>query len=913
MTQNTSETPTDTVTDATAPSAVPPAPQHLPSSGRRTPVSTYRLQLGPELTFDEAISHLDYLDGLGVTDLYLSPILQAAPGSTHGYDVVDHAAISAPMGGRDGFERLAAAAHSRGMGVIVDVVPNHMGVPTPIYHNRALWSVLKDGPASPYAAWFDGTDDGAAGGILMPVLGARIGTVLANGEITLERRVVPGLEDEGEQPVLVYYDHVFPVRAGTENLPLPLCVQEQHYRLAYWKVADEELNFRRFFDVDTLVAVRVEDPTVFDATHALLLDLFHAGHIDAFRIDHPDGLADPRGYLRRLSMATGGAWIAAEKILEGSEDLPEDWPVAGTTGYDASWRISALHCDPNGAADLGNIAHVITGDIPGSLPEVITTSKREVATTSLFAEVHRLATLADDICRDDIMLRDHTFTWIRSCLTEMIVALDRYRAYIVPGEPAPDGAVEIIEHAARAARAALDAELHETLDVVIDLVLGREVGVEGHTQRIQRDELVVRFQQVCGAVMAKGVEDTAFYRWTQLVSLNEVGGDPEAWSINSDEFHQWASAMAATWPVTMTCGTTHDTKRSEDVRSRIGVLSQYSSEWRALLTKLHPYAAGLEGHTENLLWQILAGTWTDAGPIERERLERYMLKASREQKLWTSWTHNDADGEAALSAFLDKLYDDGDILGAFADWYEFTADSVRTSVLSRKAIQLTCLGVADTYQSCETLQNYLVDPDNRAPVDFAALATMATDLDARDPITLAEEKFHLTRAILQLRRRRPDAFVGAQAAYRPLPSSTGHVVCYARGEDPQVVTVAARLHRVIENLQGFTEHSVVLPGGRWRDVLSGAEFDGGSALIADLLTRYPVAVLEKIAGPQGDQARTEADELARPEIQIPLFRPGVRHQPTPTQRPSEDTEVTGLLGWLTKRFFDKHDDGHPHG
>ncbi len=890
------------MTQSTAVSDTPQRP-HLPSTGRRTPVSTYRLQLGPELTFDQAREHLDYLDDLGVTDLYLSPILTAAPGSTHGYDVVDHSTISKVMGGREGFERLADAAHERGMGVIVDVVPNHMGVPTPLWHNKALWSVLKEGPNSPYAAWFDGAE-ASGDGVLMPVLGARIGTVLANNEITLEHRIIPGQEDAGAQAVLVYYDHVFPVRAGTETLPLPLCVQEQYYRLAYWKVADEELNFRRFFDVDTLVAVRVEDPEVFDATHAVLLDQFNAGRIDAFRIDHPDGLADPRGYLRRLSMATGGAWIGAEKILEGSEELPADWPVAGTTGYDAAWRISALHCDPNGAPDLGNIAHVITGDIPGTLPEVITASKREVATTSLFAEVHRLATLADALCRDDIMLRDHTFSWIRACLTEMIVALDRYRAYVVPGEPAPEHSVEIIDEAARIARANLDEELHETLEVVVDLVLGREVGAEGHAQRERRNELVIRFQQVCGAVMAKGVEDTAFYRWTQLVSLNEVGGNPEAWSINSDEFHQWASMMAQEWGATMTCGTTHDTKRSEDVRSRIGVISQYSSEWRALLTKLHPYAEGIEGHTENLLWQTLAGTWTAEGPIERERLEQYMLKASREQKIWTSWTHGDPEREKELSAFIEKLYADGDIMGAFADWYEFTDDSVRTSVLSRKAIQLTCLGVADTYQSCETLQNYLVDPDNRSAANFEALAATAAELDRRPPEGLAEEKQHLTREILRLRRRRPDAFVGARAAYRPLPSSTGHAVCFARGDDPQVVTVAARLHRVIENQHGFTEHTVVLPEGSWRDVLTGAEFDGGSVLLTDLLTRYPAAVLERTSGPSAE------DGL--PEIQIPLFRPGVRHQSTPPEHRSEsDTEVTGFLGWLTKRFFDKPEEDHP--
>ncbi len=317
---------------------------HLPSAGRRMPVSTYRLQLGPKLTFDQAIEQLPYLDDLGVTDLYLSPILQAAPGSTHGYDVVDHSQISDMMGGRAAFERLATAAHARRMGVFVDVVPNHMGVPTPIYHNKALWSVLKDGPSSPYASWFDRTDEGD--GMLMPFLGARIGTVLAANEITLEQRVIPGFEDVGPQPVLAYFDHVFPVRAGTETLPLPLCVAEQNYRLAFWRVAAEELNFRRFFDVDTLLAVRVEDPEVFDATHALLLDLFRVGHIDGFRIDHPDGLADPRGYMRRLSMATGGAWIAAEKILEVDEEMQADWPVAGTTGYDAAWRINALHMRP---------------------------------------------------------------------------------------------------------------------------------------------------------------------------------------------------------------------------------------------------------------------------------------------------------------------------------------------------------------------------------------------------------------------------------------------------------------------------------------------------------------------------------------------------------------------------------------
>ncbi|WP_341728382.1 malto-oligosyltrehalose synthase [Brooklawnia sp.] len=781
------------------------------------------------------------------------------------------------------------------MGVIVDVVPNHMGVPTPIYHNKAVWSVLKYGPNSPYARWFDGTDDGD--GILMPFLGARIGTVLANHEITLEDRVIPGFEDEGAQPVLVYYDHVFPVRAGTENLPVELCVAQQYYRLAYWKVAAEELNFRRFFDVDTLLAVRVEDAEVFHATHGLLLDLFKQGYIDGFRIDHPDGLADPRGYMRRLYTATGGAWISAEKILEPDEQMQTDWPVAGTTGYDASWRVGALYCDPNGYSDLATIAHTITGDIPGSLDEVIGKAKREITTTSLYAEVHRIASLAYQICRDDIMLRDHTQGWIARCLAELVIAFPRYRAYVVPGEAAPDEAVELVTHAAEKARLQLDPELQDTMDLVVDLVLGREVGSEQRVQRAQRDELVVRFQQVCGAITAKGVEDTAFYRWTHLVSLNEVGGSPDTWGLTPDEFHQWCAQMATTWPATMTCGTTHDSKRSEDVRARTTLISQHASEWRALLTTLHPYASSLEGHTENLLWQSLAGTWTPAGPIEAERLCEYMIKASREQKLWTSWTSPDVAAEKVLTATIEKLYADDDVMGAFADWFVFTSDAARTAILSRKAVQLTCLGVADCYQSCETVQNYLVDPDNRRPADFETLNTMGHELAERPPETLAEEKYHLTRAILRLRRRRPNIFVGPHASYRPLPSSSGYFTSYSRGANDEVVVIASRLIRSTEQADDYAGNTVVLPEGQWFDVLTAEEYPGGPVELAKLLARFPCAVLEEVS----DAERTTSIRAV-----------GQPHRPRPARQvqvPVGQDNEGGLLGWLTRRFGSHDDDG----
>ncbi|MGC5627174.1 malto-oligosyltrehalose synthase [Georgenia sp. Z1344] len=828
---------------------------HLPGPGRRTPVSTYRLQLGADLTFDDVAAQLGNLDTLGVTDLYLSPVLTAAPGSTHGYDVVDHTTISATLGGRDGLERLAAAAHERGMGVVVDLVPNHMAVPTPVWHNRALWSVLTHGPDSPYASWFDVDLSEGGDGVLMPVLGRRIGAALADGEIELTTAVVPGQEEAGEQHVLTYYDHVLPVRAGTEQLPLADLLDRQFYRLAYWKVADEELNYRRFFDVGSLAAIRVEDDDVFDATHALLLELLHGGVIDALRVDHPDGLADPRGYFRRLHEATGGAWVVAEKILEHDEELPGDWPVAGTTGYDAAWRLHGIQIDPSGLATAGALMQQIAGDSPGDYDAVRDEAKHQIVDGSLYAEVHRLATLLSDVCDDDVRLRDHSFRPLLDCARELVVALHRYRAYVVPGEVAPPESVELVEHAAAAARERLDADRHETLDVVVDLVLGREVGSAGRTREARRDEIVVRFQQVCGAVTAKGVEDTTYYRWTHLLSLNEVGGAPHRPALSVDELHAWAGRAQMFWPATMTNGSTHDTKRSEDVRARIGLISEHAEAWRTLVTHLREVTAehrppNLDGRTENLVWQTLAGTWGPEGPIADERLTDYLLKAVREQKTWTTWTDQDTAGEEALVAWVTSATGDSTVREAFAGWVESTAHSLRTSVLATKALQLTLLGVADVYQGSELLMDSLVDPDNRRPVDHDAIAATLAELDAgRAPVGLGEEKLSLTAAVLRLRRRVPEAFVGPRSGYAPLPTTTQHAVALTRTLDgePRAVTVATRLTEGLRALGGFREHTVVLPDGTWTDVLSGARYEGGSVLLADLLADRPVAVLEASA------------------------------------------------------------------
>ena len=836
---------------------------HLPRPGRRTPVSTYRLQLGPSLTFADAEKALPYLDTLGTTDLYLSPVLQAAPGSTHGYDVVDHTRISDAMGGRDGLERLAAAAHARGMGVVVDVVPNHMAVPTPAWHNRALWSVLKHGPDSPYASWFD-VDLAEGEGLLMPVLGARIGTVLAAGELVLDHAVVPG--DAGDdtstrQPVLRYYDHLFPVRPETEHLPLAELVGRQHYRLAYWRVADEELNYRRFFDVGTLAGIRVEDPEVFDATHALLLDLFDDGVIDGFRIDHPDGLADPRGYLRRLDEATGGAWVVAEKILEGDEALPGDWPVAGTTGYDTAWRLHALQVDPDGAAPLAGLMHEVTGEHP-TLDDLIEQAKRQIVETSLHAEIHLLTTMLADICRADVRLRDHTFRSLQDCVVELVVAYGRYRAYVVPGETPPPEAERVVNEAADLARTRLDPDRHDTLDLVVDLVLGREAGSAGRQGDERRAELVVRFPQVCGAVMAKGVEDTAYYRWTHLVSLCEVGGAPDRFGVGPDELHEHARRTSESWPATMTAGSTHDTKRGEDVRSRIGAIAAHADRWTALVRRLREVTADarpadLDGRTENLLWQTLAGTWTPAGPIEADRLTAYLVKAAREQKAWTTWTAPDDAREEGLVRYATGLLAHPDVVAAFTGWVEQVTPTVRRSVLATKLLQLTVPGVADVYQGTEITGTSLVDPDNRRPVDLDALATTLAALDAgRAPSGLAEEKLAVTAAALRARRAHPGAFVGEDAGYEPLPVTTGRAVAFARGDSagPRVAVVATRLG----DTPGLAEATVVLPapgpGQAWRSVLSGSWADGGAAHLGDLLGSWPVALL--VAEPAGTDGGT---------------------------------------------------------
>jgi (1->4)-alpha-D-glucan 1-alpha-D-glucosylmutase len=811
----------------------------VPETGR-APVSTYRLQLHAGFGFTQAGALAGYLADLGVSHVYLSPVLQAAPGSMHGYDVVDPSRVSADLGGEAALRAAADSFHARGLGLIADIVPNHMAIPVPESLNRPLWSVLRDGPGSEFAHWFDVDWAAQDGRLLMPVLAGPVPECL--GDLRLD--------SAGAEPVLRYFDHVFPVRPGSAGLPLPDLLDAQHYRLTGWRAAATELNWRRFFDVTSLIAVRVEDPGVFEATHEVLLGLVADGVLDGLRVDHPDGLADPRGYLDRLAGRTGGVWVATEKILTGAERLPEDWRCAGTTGYDALRAVGALFLDPAGAGPLAGIYQRFTGG-PDSFAGVAENAKREEAGQALAAEVSRLARLAAAAGHPALDAAGPGD--LAAVLVELLTAMPVYRAYVVPGEPAPAVSAALVDGAADTARKHLPDRLHPQLAAVTGLVLGRDA-------QYGSPALITLFQQVCGPVMAKGVEDTAFYRWSRLLALNEVGGEPGDFGAGPGAFHGFAAQLARHWPASMTTLSTHDTKRQEDVRARLAVLAEIGADWAAQVAGWHDRAVQLsdgvmpEPDTEYLLWQTVAGAW----PIDSGRLAGYLRKAMREAKTATSWTDPDEDYEAAVLGLAARVLADGELSRAIAGFVTRLAADARVNSLGMKLVQLTMPGVADVYQGCELAGLSLVDPDNRRPVDFGRRRQLLGALDAGETAAgLDAEKLMVTSAALRLRRKRPDWFTGD---YQPLAAegpAAAHAVAFARGG--QAVTVATRLPAGLRGRGGWDGTVLPLGGGRWQDLLTGAVHPGPRVPLAALTQRLPVALLVP-AGSPGPAADPGHDE-----------------------------------------------------
>ena len=778
---------------------------HRPGPGRVVPVSTYRLQIHAGFGYDDAAARAAYLADLGVTHLYLSPVLQPAPGSTHGYDVLDHTRIHEEAGGREAFDRLVAAAREHGLGVIVDVVPNHMTVPRPTHLNAPFWSLLREGRESPYAAWFDVDWDVEDDRILMPVLGGTIGEAVERGDVVLAQDGGPS----GREWVLWHYGDEFPVRPGTETLPLPELVEAQAYRLSSWREAGEALNYRRFFDVTSLVAVRVEDPVVFAATHALLVSLFGHGAVDGFRIDHPDGLADPRGYLAMLADATGDGWVVVEKILEGDEPLPDDWRCMGTTGYDALLRVQQVLTSPAGEDVLDRLwdEHASGTSVSGTLESVIVDAKRLVVDDVQAAEVDRLMRLLRRV------LPTEDPRPLRRALEAMLVAMDRYRAYFTPGEEADVAQYAVVDEVEARARSLVAPEDADAVAVVAQLVRGGRLPQAALGEVPAQAEFRTRFQQTCGPVMAKGIEDTAFYRWFRLVGANEVGGHPETLSIPTTAFHSYAAGRLERWPVTMTALTTHDTKRSEDVRARLMVLASDAAGWEqwvraaSALGAVHRSAL-VDAPTEYLVWQTLVGTW----PITAARLEEYVLKAVREAKLHTAWVDGDDAYEQAVVDFATGVLRDDAVRAHLDEWVVAQADSMRANVLGQKVVQLLMPGVADVYQGTELMTLTLVDPDNRRPVQYDDRAVRLARLDEGEPtLDLDDEKLLVVSRALRLRRDHPEWFVGAGATYAAWPAPEG-VLAFTRGDDSGAHVLVAV---PIKGRTSLDAGDIDLPEGDW--------------------------------------------------------------------------------------------------
>ncbi|MBI0295671.1 malto-oligosyltrehalose synthase [Streptomyces sp. PRKS01-29] len=858
-----------------------------------TPTATYRLQLQPAFPFAAAERAVPYLASLGVSHLHLSPVLEAVPGSTHGYDVVDHSAVRAELGGEEGLRALARTARAHGLGLIVDIVPNHMAVPAPERLNAPLWEVLREGPQSPYARWFDIDWRAHGGKVLLPVLGGPL------GEEWDRLRVAGG--------ALRYYDHAFPLRPGTEGLPLAELLDAQWYRLGWWRLARTELNYRRFFTISELIAVRVEDPEVFAATHATLLELVRDGVVDGLRIDHPDGLADPEGYLRRLDGAVRAAtadgdgggcrttadgdgggcrttadredggcrttadgqggggrttaagaggpstaseagsarWTVVEKILARDERLPVTWPVAGTTGYDALHHIDGLFVDPDGLEKLTTLYRAFAApppDLGGDWAATVRRAAHEVVTHELAAEVERLTRTAARVCAADPRLRDHAPWALRTAIRELLVRLPVYRPYAsVDGPPATDADAVMLRSAAAGAREAFTvAQEAQVVRVVRDAALGA-LG-DGPDHR----DFCARFAQTAAALRAKSVEDTAFYRYTPLLSAAEVGGDPGRPAVAPEEFHAFAARRSRDWPATGTVLSTHDTKRSADARARLAALTECPGWWARTVAELTRSAPAPDPQLAWTAWQ----TALALGHGDAERLVPAVLKAVREAGLRTTWTEQNAAYEEEVTAFLEA----GPCAADPSVWAAIGAEldgPARANALGAALLQLTMPGVPDLYMGTERVYTALVDPDNRRP------PALSGEPEAGG---VSAEKLLLTRAALRMRRERPEWF-GPGSGYAPLTAegpTAAHCTAFVRtgpsartgGDGPETgeggaVTVVTRLSRRLAEAGGWGATRLPLPPGRWRDLLTGRTAEGPAAL-DELLSRLPVALLVRI-------------------------------------------------------------------
>jgi len=802
-----------------------------PGGAHRVPASTYRLQVTADFDLASAAEVVDYIADLGADWVYLSPVLQAEEGSNHGYDVVDHSRIDDSRGGDAAFRALTEAAHAAGLGVLVDIVPNHMGVANPA--SNAWWEdLLRHGTGSAVADAFDVDWVAGDGRILVPVLDFTIGS----GDDGLDAVTLDG-------DTLMVGSTPYPTAPGTVHPgdDVRTVHDRQHYRFVHWKQADHDLNYRRFFAVNTLAAIRVEEPEVFTASHGLVGEWFRDGLVDGLRIDHPDGLYDPAGYLADLAGLTGGAYTLVEKILEPGEELPGSWPVDGTTGYDALGMFDRVFVDATGDTALAALDSRLRGEQDVfSWEGLINGTRRDVTDGILGSEVARLARiLAPDV--PDIQRRV-----LEDAVAEVTSSFGVYRTYL------PEGAEHLHDAIAEAKRDR--PELTGVIDRITPYLAD-----PAHAA-------AVRLQQTSGMVMAKGVEDNAFYRYARLTSLNEVGGDPSVFAVLPDAFHRAQALRLAEWPATMTTLTTHDTKRSEDTRARITVLSEIGEEWVAAFERLDSLAPLEDGVLANLLWQAIVG----ARPASRERLHAYAEKASREAGVSTTWTAPNTAFEERMHALVDAAFDDPRVV-AELDRIDGIIDAAGWSNgLGVKLLQLTAPGVPDVYQGTELWDRSLVDPDNRREVDYAARRRVlrAVQEGALPPVDASgAAKLLLTAAALRLRRDHPELF-GRYLPVGATGDAADHVVAFDRGG---AIAVATRLPIGLARSGGWGDTLIhPVPADRL-DVLTGRRIPAGRGIrVGDLLQTYPVALLAP-AGATTHEAvlhSATATSTTNPDVEI---------------------------------------------
>ena len=896
------------------------------------PIATYRLQFNRDFTFRDAAALVPYLAALGISHCYASPYLKARPGSSHGYDIVDHNSLNPEIGTPEDYEHFVAELHRHGMGQILDIVPNHMGV---MGSDNAWWlDVLENGEASEFADFFDiewnPIKDELQGKVLIPILEDQYGNVLEKGELKLTFDL-----ERGEFGIF-YHQHRFPIdpveypRILTQGSDRPqqnqepthsdflelqsvatafshlpkrratitpeqrsersrekevqkrrlaqLCarspgihdfliahinalngdpanpqsfeglhelIKTQAFRLAQWRVAADDINYRRFFDVNELAALRMENPEVFTQTHRFILELVARQKVNGLRIDHPDGLYDPRKYLfqlqEKIAAETSGAkgaspngpqqtYVVVEKILTGNERLRQDWPIQGTTGYEYANLVNGLFVDPAAASKMGRIYRAFSGRNQ-DYPDLVYTCKKLILKVALASELSVLANLLSRIALANRHTCDFTLNSLRSALAEVIASFPVYRTYVskteVSNTEVSDEDRRIVAQAVAAGKKQSNAADLTVFDFISRALLMNTNGSQNSSYKDAVTRFAMKFQQLTAAVMAKGLEDTTFYRYHRLISLNEVGGDPHKFGTTIDEFHTANQRRLENWPHSMLTSSTHDSKRSEDVRARIDVLSEIPALWRMNLRRWRDWnrrkKRAIEGqllptrNDEYLLYQTLVGTWPtesldDAGwQVYSERVQQYMLKSAREAKELTSWANTNSDYENALLDFTKAVLDRRPNNKFLPDFSEFHKRIARIGIfnsLSQCLLKLTSPGVPDIYQGNELWEFSLVDPDNRRPVNYdlrrqlidSLPDPLSTDahIPAELPTALLENmnsglaKLLVTQRTLHIRKRR-QSLLFQKGRYLPLKvvgSKADHICAFAREYDGRSIIVA---------------------------------------------------------------------------------------------------------------------------